>query len=468
MTLRYRVFIGQTKDFIEKYFSSLESDKRIAKYVVMVMLAHVKTLVKQGIIPKDSGEEVIKILKDLAKSSGEQLYKWIEQSKASYEDVFEALEAYLHEYAKASAGYIAIGRSRNDHVAAVLRMYMRDSIVEVLDKLLGVRESLLRKAAELRNVIIPFFTHGQVAQCGSASIYFLSYEYAFSNIWKLLYQGLDLLRENPLGSGAASGSLIDLDREGIGAMLCFDSSPIPPYYSTGSRLFILHYLNILLLLMLELSRFAEDMIFLNSTVPNVLKAPVEHVATSSIMPHKRNLVTMEIVRASASKACGLALGAHLIYKGLPYGYNLDFQEINSVAVNLVDIAQKTLDVTKDFVDGLSIDENTIQKFLEDKPCWSSDLVEYIALTSGKPVREVYLDIAKLFRDCGRIDSACVSKVLSHFNLSTEAIWNIVKSKPVEVSIEKILEDAWTRLERDRSNIKSVSLAIEKCTSALLN
>ena len=468
MALRYRIFIGQTKDSVEKYFSSLENDKRIAKYVIMVMLAHVKTLVKQGIIPKDHGEEVIRILKGLAKSSGELLYKWIEQSKASYEDVFEALEAYLHEFAKAGASYIAIGRSRNDHVAAVLRMYMRDSIVEILNKLLGVRESLLHKAAELKNIMVPFFTHGQVAQCGSASVYFMSYEYTFSNIWKLLYQGLDLLKENSLGSGAASGSLINLDREGIGAMLCFDSSPIPPYYSTGSRLFVLHYLNVLSLLMVELSRLAEDAVFLNSVVPNALKVPVEHIATSSIMPHKRNLVTMEIVRANASKVCGLAFGAQSIYKGLPYGYNLDLQEINGIAINLVDVVQKTLDVVKDFIDGLSIDGNAIQRFLEDKPCWSSDLVEYIALTSGRPAREVYLSIAKLFKDCGTIDSACISKVLSHFNLNSEAIWNIVRSKPVEVNIEKLLEDAWTRLENDRSSIKNVLLAIEKCTLALLS
>lgn len=468
MTLRYRIFIGQTKDFVEKYFSSLENDRKIVKYIVMVMLAHVKTLMRQGIIPTSHGEEIVKILKDLAKSDGELLYKWIEQSKNSYEDAFEALEAYLYEFTEADAGYIAIGRSRNDHIATVLRLYLRDSIIETLNTLLDVRESLLRKATELRNVIIPFFTHGQVAQCGSASTYFISYEHALANIWKLLYQGLDLLRENPLGSGAASGSIINLDRESAGAMLCLDSSPIPPYYSTGSRLFILHYLNTLSLLMLELSRLAEDMIFLNSLIPNALKVPVEHIATSSIMPHKRNLVTMETVRANAAKVCGLAFGAQSIYKGLPYGYNLDFQEINNVAMQSIDIVQKTLNIIKDFINGLSIDENLVQKYIEDKPCWSSDLVEYIALASGKPAREVYLNLAKLFKDCGSIDSVCISKVLSHFNLTLENIWNMVKNKPVEINIKKMLEDAWTRLERDRSNIKNVSLAIEKCTSILLS
>ncbi|MDK6029159.1 lyase family protein [Ignisphaera sp. 4213-co] len=468
MTLRYRIYIGQTKDFIESYFSSLETDKRLVKYITMVMMAHVKTLMNHGVIPKDHGEEILRKLKEVFQSNGELLYKWIEKSNTLYEDAFEALEAYLHDVSDADAGYVAIGRSRNDHIAAVLRLYIRDNIVNILYKLLEVREALLHKATEFRSIIIPFFTHEQIAQCGSASIFFMSYEYTLANLWKMLYQGLDLLKENPLGSGAASGSLVNIDRDFIGNLLCLDNTAIPPYYATGSRLFVLHYLNMLSLIMLELSRFAEDMIFLNSLIPNALNPPVEHVATSSIMPHKRNLVTMEIVRANASKVCGLSFESQSIYKGLPYGYNLDFQEINNAIMQSLEVVQKTLEIVKDFINGLNINENVIQKYIEDKPCWSSDLVEYIALTNGRPAREVYLSLARLFKECSAIDSKCVSKLLSSLNLSHVDIWNIVKNKPIEINIKKILEDAWTRLERDRNIVKSISLFIEKCTSALLS
>ncbi|MGC8752695.1 MAG: lyase family protein [Fervidicoccaceae archaeon] len=468
MSFRYRRYIGETKDYIEEYFSSLKDDKNLIKYITMVMIAHVKTLMKQRVIPKEHGEAILSKLMEVIRSDGELLYKWIEMNSASYEDAFEALEAYLYSVSNVSAGYMAIGRSRNDHIATVLRLYLRDNIIGILRKLLEIREIFLYKAEELKSIIFPFFTHEQVAQCGSASIYFMSYEQTLANLWKLLFQGIELLEENPLGSGAASGSLVEMDREHIGDMLCLDKAVLQPYYATGSRLFALHYLNLLSLVMLEFSRFAEDMILLNSLVPNSLNIPKEHIATSSIMPHKRNLVTMETIRANSSKASGLSFIAQSIYKRLPYGYNLDFQGINDALIDSLDAVQKTLDVVKDFVKGLTINENAIRKYIEDKPCWSSDLVEYIALKSGKPAREVYMVLSKLFNDCKAIDSDCISNALSHFDFSFDTISNIIKNKPIEANIEELLEEAQERLENDKDNVVKTSLSVEKCISKLLS
>jgi len=468
MALRYRAHLGASKNLIESYFSSLEEDRVLAKYSAMVMLAHVKTLLSQGVIPKVRGESVSKALVEVVKSKGEALYKWISERGHYFEDVFEALEAYLHEVAGVGAGYIAIGRSRNDHVAAVLRLFIRDRVLEVLQKLIELRRALLDKAMEFREVIIPYFTHGQVAQCGSASVYFASYEYTFSNIWRLLIQGLEMLNENPLGSGAADGSLLNLDRGRLAEMLCFSDSLIPPYYSTGSRLFALYHLNTLSLLMLEISRFAEDMLTINSLIPGAINPPIEHVATSSIMPHKRNLVTMEIARARASKVLGYVVASQSIYKGLPYGYNLDLQEINSLIMQAFDIASSTLDVLTDFASRLHLSGDAFLKYLIDKPCWSSELVEYIALTSGRPAREVYSAVAKLFESCNSVDEKCVSRVLTAYGLSVHDMLNIIKNKPVEISVKKMLEDAWSRLEKDRATLKNVSELLEKCTAELLS
>jgi argininosuccinate lyase len=116
----------------------------------MVMLAHVKTLLSQGVILKECGESVLKALVEVVESKGEALYKWISGGGHYFEDVFEALEAYLHEVAGVDAGYMAIGRSRNDHVAAVLRLFIRDRVLEVLQKLIELRRALLDKAIEFR------------------------------------------------------------------------------------------------------------------------------------------------------------------------------------------------------------------------------------------------------------------------------------------------------------------------------
>jgi len=467
MVLRYRAYLGGSKDFVERYFSSLEGDRYLAKYIAEVVLGHVKALTNQGIIPRECGKEVSEALIEVVGSEGEALYRWITGRGQTFEDAFEALEAYLYEAAGRCTGYVAIGRSRNDHIASVLRLYARDRVLEVLRKLLELRRVLLGKAEELRGVVMPYFTHSQVAQCGSASLYFLSYERTFSNVWRLLAQGLELLRENPLGSGAASGSLLDIDRGYIARALCFDSTPLPPYYATGSRLFVLYYLNALALVMLEVSRFAEDMVLLNSLVPRAVLPPVEHVATSSILPHKRNLVTMEIARASASKILGYAAAVQSIYKGLPYGYNLDLQEVNTLLKRTLETTSSTLDVVVDFVAGLSMDSRALLEYVADKPCWSSELVEYVAIKSGRPAREIYLEVAKLFKECEIPQSEeCVSRALSAFNLSPQEVWDLIRSKPVEVSIERMLEDARAGLENDRKALKELANLIEGCRAEL--
>lgn len=468
MALRYRAYLGGSKDFVERYFSSLEEDRDLARYVAEVMLVHVEALLNQGVVPRECGRRVSEALAEVVRSGGEALYRWVASRGLAFEDAFEALEAYLYEVTGSCAGYVAIGRSRNDHVASVLRLYTRDRVVEILRKLLELRRALLDKAERLRDVVMPYFTHSQVAQCGSASTYFLSYEKTFSNVWRLLAQGLELLRENPLGSGAASGSLLDIDRSYVARTLCLDSAPLPPYYATGSRLFTLHYLNVLVLVMLEVSRFAEDVILLNSLAPRAVLPPVEHVATSSIMPHKRNLVTMEIARARASKVLGYAVAAQSVYGGLPYGYNLDLQEVNTLLKRALETVSSTLDVVVDFVEGLSVDGDALLEYLADKPCWSSELVEYVAMRSGRPAREVYLEVARLFRECSVPQSReCASRVLSAFGLSLQKVWSIVRSKPVEADTGKLLEDARARLESDRRLLKELTDLIDGCRAELL-
>jgi argininosuccinate lyase len=133
-----------------------------------------------------------------------------------------------------------------------------------------------------------------------------------------------------------------------------------------------------------------------------------------------------------------------------------------------DVVTSTLNIVIDFVSRLSVNSDAFLKYVSDKPCWSSELVEYIAITNGKPVREVYLAIAKLFKNCNSVDEKCISKILSAFGLNAQDIWNIVKGKPIEVSIKKLLEDAWTKLERDRNTLKNIIDVVEKCTAELLS
>ncbi len=468
MTLRYRIFIGESKDFIENYISSLNTDRLFAKYAASVLLAHLYTLIKSGIVDRNSGKEIAKELIDIIKTDGEKLYRWIERKKIVFEDVFEAIEAYLHEVVDNGAGYIAIGRSRNDHISAVLRLFIRDVVLRFLDELLKFRKTLLEKAIEFRGTIFPFFTHQQLAQCGSSAIYFLSYEHALKNAWDSVISALQYLRENPLGSGPAAGSMIFLDRDILSRSLCMDQDLIPPYYATGSRFFLLYTALSITLALSEISRLIEDFMLISNIVPNALEIPKEHVATSSIMPHKKNLVTLEISRAKIKKVIGLANSLINIYTSIPYGYNLDLQEMNAIFIEIISEAISILQVLEDFIKGIKINEDVIIKYIKDKPCWSSEIVEYIAYTRKRPAREVYMYLSKQFRDYRYGDTDALNNIISSLGLSFDDVWSIIRSKPIENYLKIMIENAWKKLENDRTLINNISEELQKCTVVLIS
>ncbi|MEM2229901.1 MAG: lyase family protein, partial [Ignisphaera sp.] len=166
---RYKVFVGGvSKDSIDSYVSSIDFDRKLAKYVAMVMLAHLKNLVNSHLITIETAKKISYELIKIIETEGRRLYEWIEKREEKFEDVFEALEIYLFSVVGEDAGRIAIGRSRNDHISAVLRLSIRDHMIKLLLKLLDLREAFIDKSNKYRETLFPFFTHAQLAQCGSA------------------------------------------------------------------------------------------------------------------------------------------------------------------------------------------------------------------------------------------------------------------------------------------------------------
>uniref|UniRef100_A0A7C2ZCM0 Fumarate lyase N-terminal domain-containing protein n=1 Tax=Ignisphaera aggregans TaxID=334771 RepID=A0A7C2ZCM0_9CREN len=282
---KYKKLIGaESREAVDRYISSFEFDRALAKYIAMVLIAHVKQLARLGYVKKDTAKTLVRELTDIMNSDGEKVYEWARTTGELYEDFFEAIELYLYNVVGSDAGRIALGRSRNDHIAAVLRLAIRDRVLEIATKILDLRRVLLDKASMYSGTLFPFFTHAQIAQCGSASIFFLTYEQAFADVFSMLMLGLHFLNQNPLGSGAAAGTFVEFDRNSASRELCLSSDLLPPYYATGSRIFILYMASVLSIAMTEVGRFAEDMMLLTNVVGQGIAVPKHHISTSSIMP----------------------------------------------------------------------------------------------------------------------------------------------------------------------------------------
>ncbi|AHC51833.1 argininosuccinate lyase [Sulfolobus acidocaldarius SUSAZ] len=367
---------GSDKDFVISYTSSSESDKEIVEEVKLTLKAHSIELYLSNYISKDTAKKIIRTINSFK-----------DYTSSGYEDVHEALEDYIIKNIGEEGGWVGLGRSRNDHVATALRLRTREYIFDILEELYLLRKSLIDQAKKNLNTIMPSYTHFQPAQPTTLAHYFMYLEEELNTPWETLFNSLKLINRSPLGSGAIVGSNVKIDRKREAELLGFDDVLYNTISSTSSRIDFISVISSLALLMLVLGRFAEDMILLSSMFVNIIKLPDSHVSTSSLMPQKRNSVTMEILRTKVGECYGDLSSLIVIYKGLPSGYNLDLQEMNKHYWNCIKHVIPSIHITRDIIQNIQI-----KNFGEIQGLTATDLAEEMAI-SGIPYRKAYIDVA---------------------------------------------------------------------------
>ncbi|MDK2384295.1 MAG: argininosuccinate lyase, partial [Candidatus Korarchaeota archaeon] len=349
--------------------------------------AHFFHLLEKKVISEEASRVLIWLRKAL--ESTEEILS------GNYEDVHEALEAWLLEKAGKNAGWLAYGKSRNDQVATALRLALRWRLIGLLWELNRLRESLLDAAEKHLNVKIPLFTHLQPAQPSLASNYLLYVEgeifHHYRMIWQVLREVVDLC---PLGSGPVAGSSVPLDRGRLAELLGFSGVENNTLLATGSRTFASLSVGQVASLMVVLSRVAEDLIIWSTPQFSLVELPQEHISTSSIMPQKRNAVTLELIRAKAGTVLGSLVSLLTVTKGVPSGYNLDLQEANLHMLKPVEEATSSARVLADLIKGIRFKEIVVPATL------AQDIAERLARERGITYREAHSLLASTLREVG--------------------------------------------------------------------
>ena len=454
MSLYRRALLGDTEQKILDFISSIDIDRYLVREAVDVMKVHVKHLVSINVV---SDEVSSKVLNALESASEEELLS------VKAEDIFEAIEAYLKEKVGEEFGWISIGRSRNDHIAAVLRIVARKYLVMIINEILDLRVLLLHKASDNLYTLFPSFTHMQPAQISTAAHYLTYIEEELSFYTKLLLNTLELVNKSPLGAAAVTSTVVSIKREELSSHLNFSGLIENSLLATGSRDFMLIISSILTSLSVFLSRIAEDMIFFSFS--GLIDAPKEHMATSSLMPHKKNLVTMELIRAWGGRAIGLLTSILAVEKGTPSGYNLDLQEMNYSFISLLIRFVDVLSVFKDFISKVKFKQTECTGALI-----LTDLAEFLSLELRIPYREVHMRIASGIRE---MDDPSLDEVLSflkqEFNLN-EKIMSII-SNPLKLlkrkgdgspnpdAVRKYIEEATDKINEDSGLLKRITSGI---------
>lgn len=428
---------GSKEDDVIKYTSSINSDKEILQQVKLVMKAHVIELYFQKIIGK---EECRKILSAIDSFNS---------IPDGYEDVHEALEDHVIKNAENAGEWIGFGRSRNDHVATALRLKAREELIELLEGINSLRELLLEKAKGYKETLFPSFTHLQFAQPTTFAHYLLYIEEELSSRWSILFEILKNLNKSPLGSGAIVGSSVKLDREREAELLGFDGMVINTLSASSSRADLISFVMEVTNLMLVLSRIAEDIVVYSTL--GLVKLPDTHVSTSSLMPQKRNPVTMEILRAKVGEAIGYLNSVMSIYKSLPSGYNLDLQEMNKYYWQSVKNAKEAINVLGSLFGGITVNYKDL-----DPSMLATDEAEKLS-SNGITYRKAYFEVAQKIRAGTFIPSISVQDSIKIKN---------VRGSPNPNILGKDLETVKNRLEQDKLKLDNYIQNISQKLSQL--
>lgn len=310
------------------------------------------------------------------------------------EDVHSFVEARLIELAGDVGRKLHTGRSRNDQVATDLRLWLRDEIDQLSALLREVQVALIELGEINRDAVLPGFTHLQRAQPILFAHWCLAY-------FEMLNRDSERLRDvrrrvnvMPLGSGALAGTSYPIDREAVARALGFDSVSLNSVDGVSDRDFCIEFAGAAAILLMHLSRLAEDIILYTSNEFGFLELN-EAVATgSSLMPQKKNPDSMELVRGKAGRVFGNLTALLTMMKGLPLAYNKDMQEDKEAIFDTVDTARACLAVSATVLRNLHVNEARAREAATRGYLNATELADYL-VQKGTPFRQAHETVGRI-------------------------------------------------------------------------
>ncbi len=376
-------FSQSTDEFVEDFTESISFDKNLALYDIKGSIAHAKMLGKQGIIPKGDAEKIVEGLKEIEKEIKEGKFQW----KKELEDVHMNIEKALIEKIGDFGGKLHTGRSRNDQVITAFRLYLKDETQNIINLLRDLQKTLLQKAKETVDIVMPAYTHLQRAQPIRLAHYFLAYLEMFHRDEERFKDTLKRIDQMPLGSGALAGVDFPLDRGFTAKELGFSEVMRNSLDATASRDVIAEFLADAAICMSNLSRMSEDFIIWNSAEFSFIELPDKLTTGSSIMPQKKNPDVLELIRGKVGRVYGDLIALLTIIKGLPMAYNRDLQEDKEPVFDAVKTVKGSIIGMIKIIEGLKPKKEEMEKAAGGFAL-ATDLANYL-VRKGVPFRQAH-------------------------------------------------------------------------------
>ena len=386
---------SKTTNTFMKVSSSLGIDRRLFKEDIKASIAHVEMLNRQKIINFKTKNKIIWGLKRINNQIVKKKYLFDYKD----EDIHMSIEKSLFELIGDDAGFIHTARSRNDQVLVDFKLWMINSNKKLIDLLDQTIKNILKIAEKNIYTVMPGFTHLKNAQPISFAHYILAYVEIFNRDKKRLIKNFDSLEENPLGSGALSGTSFNIDRNFTTKKLGFKIPTGNSIDTVSDRDFVLDFLYASSVCAMHISRLAEEFIIWNSDAFKLINLNDNIVTGSSIMPQKKNPDTLEYLRGKVGNSYGNLFSMMTILKGLPLSYFKDMQDDKKIVFETYDNLSNSIKVLNDVLKNFSVNKTEMLELANKGYITATDLADYFVKSLNYPFRKSYQITAKIVNYC---------------------------------------------------------------------
>lgn len=448
-------FTKTAEEWVDEFGASISFDQELVFEDLEGSLAHVTMLAKCGIISEDEGALIKKGLNTLKeKAKNDEL-----EFSVQLEDIHLNLESQLTDMIGPVGGKLHTGRSRNDQVATDIHLYMRNQTNTIVELIKEMQDALLEQAEQHVETIMPGYTHLQRAQPISFAHHLMAYFWMLERDKARFKESLKRTNISPLGAGALAGTTFPIDRKMTAALLGFEGIYENSLDAVSDRDFILEFLSASSILMMHLSRLAEEIILWSSQEFRFVELDDSFSTGSSIMPQKKNPDMAELIRGKTGRVYGNLMGLLTVLKGLPLAYNKDMQEDKEGAFDTVKTVTGSLKIFAGMIKTMKVCSEQMEQATKNDFSNATELADYLS-SKGIPFRESHEIVGKLVLTCVQKGCYLADLSLEEFKaanpLFEEDIYKVLKP---ETAVQR-------RNSAGGTGFEQIGISLEKAKKVL--
>lgn len=387
-------FKEKTNLLLERFSASIRFDRALFRQDIEGSIAHAEMLEKIGILTVEEKDSIIRALDE---TRGE-----IETGQFPFSDALEDIhmhvEARLIEKIGDAGRKLHTGRSRNDQIALDMRLFLKEELANLSDRLLSLLKILAHKASAEKATIMPGYTHMQRAQVVTFGHYLMAYYYMLKRDRERVRHVREVADVLPLGAGALAGSTIPLDRDFVRGKLGFARVSENSMDTVADRDFVLDGIYCAAMVMTHLSRLAEDLVTYSTQEFSFVELPDELCTGSSLMPHKKNPDSLELVRGKTARVVGDLFSIFALLKGLPLTYNRDLQEDKEPLFHALETVKDAVSIMELCIRGMSVNRDRMEDAVVRSYMPAVEMAEYLTL-KDIPFRDAHRIVGTIVRYC---------------------------------------------------------------------